>query len=563
MLSKFRFTIARRIYAVISLGFLGILGITWLDSAELASSLKAQRQFELQHLTDLAIAIVAAEDAAGTAAGLPAEEAQKRAHARLAALRYAGNEYFFVADMNGRMVMHPIARELVGTDVTNLKDADGVRIVSGLIDLVRRDGRGVLAYVWPKPGSDKPQPKISYAAGYAPWNWIVTTGVYVDDLEAQTWAATRRALLAASVVLLITLAVSMVAARRITTPLQRMTATMKSLAAGALEVAIPGTGRRDEIGEMAGAVAVFKANAIERQRLEAQQKEAEARAETQRREDMHRLADRFETAVGGIIATVSSAATELEATATTLTRTADTTQRISGTVSVASEEASTNVQAVAAATNEMSSSVGEISRQVQASSRIADEAVRQAEKTDARVTDLSQAATRIGDVVKLITAIAEQTNLLALNATIEAARAGEAGKGFAVVAQEVKALAAQTGKATGDISAQIAGMQAATADSVTAIKEISGTIGKIAEISSAIAAAVEEQGAATSEISRNIQHAATGTTQVAATITEVSRGAEETGAASGEVLGAAGQLAHECTRLKTEVETFLSTVRAA
>ncbi|MFL9828671.1 cache domain-containing protein, partial [Rhodoplanes sp. SY1] len=421
MLSKVRFTIGRRIYAVIGLGFLGILGITWLDSAELASSLKTQRQYELQHLTDLAIAIVAGEDAVAKAAGLPPDEAQKRAQARLAALRYGGNEYFFVADMQGRMVMHPIARELVGTDVTNLKDADGVRIIGGLIDLVRRDGRGVLAYAWPKPGADRPQPKISYAAGYGPWNWIVATGVYVDDLEAQTWAATRRALLAAGVVLLITLAVSMVAARGITNPLQRMTSTMKSLAAGSLDVAIPGTGRRDEIGEMAEAVAVFKANAIERQRLEAEQKEVEARAEAQRREDMHRLADRFETAVGGIIATVSSAATELEATATTLTRTADTTQRMSGTVSVASEEASTNVQAVAAATNEMSSSVGEISRQVQASSRIADEAVRQAEKTDARVTDLSQAATRIGDVVKLITAIAEQTNLLALNATIEAA----------------------------------------------------------------------------------------------------------------------------------------------
>jgi methyl-accepting chemotaxis protein len=351
--------------------------------------------------------------------------------------------------------------------------------------------------------------------------------------------------------------------RSITKPLGALTGTMTVLAGGDTAVAVPGFDRRDELGAMARSVQVFKDSMIETEQLRAQRADEERRAAAQRKADMHRLADQFEAAVGGIIGTVSSAATELEATATTLTRTADTTQQMSATVSAASEEASTNVQAVASATNEMTSSVQEIGRQVQASSRIADAAVSQAAKTDARVGELSVAANKIGDVVKLITAIAEQTNLLALNATIEAARAGEAGRGFAVVANEVKALAAQTGKATGEIGAQIAGMQQATQESVAAIKEISGTIGQIAEIASAIAAAVEEQGAATSEISRNIQQAAAGTTQVAENITEVSRGAEETGAASGEVLSAAGQLAGESNRLRLEVEKFLATVRAA
>jgi len=200
---------------------------------------------------------------------------------------------------------------------------------------------------------------------------------------------------------------------------------------------------------------------------------------------------------------------------------------------------------------------------VQESSRIAGEAVKHAEKTDQRVTALAEAASRIGDVVKLITAVAEQTNLLALNATIEAARAGEAGKGFAVVAQEVKALAAQTAKATDEIGTQIAGMQTATRESVTAIKEIGGTIGRIFEISSTIAAAVEEQGAATQEIARNVSEAARGTAQVAANITDVNRGASETGSASARVLTSAQSLSGESNRLKLEVAKFLDTVRAA
>jgi methyl-accepting chemotaxis protein len=556
-------TIGRKIYALIGLAVLGLLGVVALAASELGTSLTQQKQIELRHLADLAIGIVKEEHAASVAGRVGVEEAQKRAISRVAALRYGNNDYFWINDMQVRMVMHPTQPKLDGTSLVNFKDPNGVALFVGFVDLVRRDGSGFLAYQWPKPGSDKPQPKLSYVAGFAPWQWVIGTGVYVDDLQAQTWASTQRSLIAAAVVLLFTLGVSVFIARRITKPLHQMTGVMKELAAGKLDVEIVGIGRRDEVGEMADAVAVFKTNAVERVRLEAEQKEAEIRVAAQRKADMVRLADRFEAAVGGIIGTVSSAATELEATATTLTRTADTTQQMSATVSAASEEASTNVQAVAAATNEMTSSVHEIGRQVQASSRIADAAVSQAAKTDARVGELSVAANKIGDVVKLITAIAEQTNLLALNATIEAARAGEAGRGFAVVANEVKALAAQTGKATGEIGAQIAGMQAATQESVAAIKEISGTIGQIAEIASAIAAAVEEQGAATSEISRNIQQAAAGTTQVAENITEVSRGAEETGAASGEVLTAAGQLAGESNRLRLEVQNFLATVRAA
>ena len=279
---------------------------------------------------------------------------------------------------------------------------------------------------------------------------------------------------------------------------------------------------------------------------------------------MIKLADDFEGAVGEIIETVSSA---LDRTGS-FRRHADhrprtRAQELTTMVAAASEEASTNVQSVASATEEMASSVNEISRQVQESARMASEAVDQARKTNDRVGELSKAAARIGDVVELINTIAGQTNLLALNATIEAARAGEAGRGFAVVASEVKALAEQTAKATGEIGQQITGIQAATQESVNAIKEISGTIERLSEISSTIAAAVEEQGAATQEISRNVQQAAQGTQQVSSNITDVQRGASETGSASSQVLSAAQSLSGDCNRLKLEVGKFLNTVRAA
>ena len=350
----------------------------------------------------------------------------------------------------------------------------------------------------------------------------------------------------------------------ISRPMIAMCKAMRELAAGNFDVVLPGLGRRDELGEMAGAVEAFKLQAIAKAERDAAAHEAQRRASSEaRRAELIRFADDFETAVGAIVSNVSASASQLEAAAGTLTRTAEITEDLSGQVAGASEQASTNMQAVAAATEELSQSVDEIGRRVRESNRIAEGAVLQARETDARIGKLTRAAQQIGDVVKLITAIAEQTNLLALNATIEAARAGEAGRGFAVVAAEVKSLANQTAKATDEISSHIAGMQDATQESVTAIKQIGGTIGQISTIASSIASAVQQQSSATQEIARSVQSVAQGTQEVAGNITKVNRGATETGSASDEVLNSARSLSTESTRLRHELDRFMTTIRAA
>jgi len=337
---------------------------------------------------------------------------------------------------------------------------------------------------------------------------------------------------------------------------------MQAIGHGDLAAEVPHRGAKTEIGAMADALQVFKEELIAKKAAdETAARDAEEKIERARRVDG--ITRKFEAMIGEIVSTVSSASSQLEASAGTLTSTASRSRELATTVASASEEATSNVQSVASATEELSSSVTEISRQVQESARMAGDAVGQARSTTDRVSELSKAATRIGDVVELINTIAGQTNLLALNATIEAARAGEAGRGFAVVASEVKALAEQTSKATGEIGQQISGIQGATQDSVNAIKEISATIERLSEISSAIAAAVEEQGAATQEISRNVQQAAQGTQQVSANIADVERGATETGSASSQVLSAAKALSGDSSRLKQEVGNFLSSVRAA
>jgi methyl-accepting chemotaxis protein len=346
-------------------------------------------------------------------------------------------------------------------------------------------------------------------------------------------------------------------------PLGSIAGSMERIAAGQLETEVTGTERKDEVGVLARALQVFRNNGLEMRRLQAEAEAEKRRAEEERRRATLTLADRFEGSVGGVIGVVASASTELEQTARTMSVSAKEAGTRAGEAAQGTDIASKSVSTVAAAAEELSASISEIARQVSQSASVARQAVDEAKRTDGTVEALALSAGRIGEVVRLINDIAGQTNLLALNATIEAARAGEAGKGFAVVAGEVKALASQTAKATEEIGRQIAEMRGATESAVSAVRGIATTISRIDEISSAIAAAVEEQGAATREIASSVQRAATGTQRVSESVGAVDRAATDTGAAASQVLAAAGELSRQAEGLRSEVDRFLASVRAA
>jgi methyl-accepting chemotaxis protein len=346
-------------------------------------------------------------------------------------------------------------------------------------------------------------------------------------------------------------------------PLGQLVARMQALGDGELDADIPGLGRGDEVGAMAATVQSFKDNAVRIRGIGTFEAEAQKRAAAERRTAMETLANDFERSVNGIVRSVTTAAAGMQTTARSMTTTASEASARAATVGAASESASNNVGTVAAAAEELSSSVAEISRQVTRSSEIASKAVGDAERTNATVQVLSTGAEKIGEVVKLIHSIAAQTNLLALNATIEAARAGESGRGFAVVASEVKALANQTAKATEEIAAQVAAMQASTSDAVAAISGITETIAQMSEITVSISTAMDQQGDATREIARNIQSVAAGSSEISAHIGGVTTAAAATGSAASEVLSNARELDNQSGMLRSALDGFLAKVRAA
>jgi len=562
MLSQL-FSIRSRLFGLIILAVLGALLIAAVELNALRSQLFADRETLVRGAVGVAYTAVENQYKRAQAGKVGEAEAKAQAISEIEALRYLGDEYFWINDMEPRLVGHPHLPKKIGQNVGDIVDSNGIHIFKEFASVVAKSGEGVVAYLWPKTQGAAPSPKISYVKGFKPWGWVIGSGLYVDDVDALFWAQVRNLGLVLAGLMIALVGGGIVIARGISLPLGKISERMRALAGGDKTIDVPYAEKRDEIGDLARALDVFKSQALEMDRLREEQEAMRAQAERDKHAAMQRLAGDFESKVGVIVSAVGDGAIQMRDTATQMADTAGKTSTQATNVAAASEEATRNVQTVAVATEELTSSISEISRRVSESAMTARRAVTEAERTNETVQSLAQAAQKIGEVVQLISDIDSQTNLLALNATIEAARAGEAGKGFAVVASEVKSLANQTAKATEDITVQITDIQQASGTAVHAIEAIGKIIAEIDEISTGIAAAVEQQGAATEEISRNVQEAAAGTQEVSTNIAGVNAATGETGRAAGEVLASADQLKREADNLKIEVARFLGQVRAA
>ncbi len=554
-------TISRRLYLLIGISFLGMLGIVAIAGYDIKTLLTEERMDRTLRVVEVARSLVTDFHSRAQSGEMTVEEAKAQAMRALSRLRYDGDQYFWINDMDGMMLMHPTVSKLVGTNILAIRDARGAEIFKDMIKMVTAAGGGPYSYYWPPDASA--QLKISYVSGFPEWKWIIGSGVFASDIDAMITDAFWRIGLIAAAAAILAVAVGVFLGRGMTRPLLTLAAAMQRLAAGDTKAEIGLDRRGDEIGRMAEAVEFFRQGAIERERLTAEQELLKEQAQAERRQALAELAARFEADVQGVVASVTNAAAEMRTTSEAMSTTVSEAGRQASAVATASHEASTNVQTVAAAAEELSASIQEISRQMNQSHAITRGAADEAARTQAVVRGLAEAAQKIGDIVRLINDIAAQTNLLALNATIEAARAGDAGKGFAVVASEVKALATQTAQATEQISDQIGCVRGEIDQTVAAIETIVGTINQINEIAASVAAAVEEQGAATEEIARNVENAARGTEVVTANIAGVTEATATTGSATAQVVTAAQVLAAQSGEMRQLLDRFVGDIRAA
>ncbi len=584
--------IGSRLQVIVGLSVIALVTVQIFALAELRFNLLEDRKQKTREHVETAYSLITHFANRAQKGELTKETAQKAALAAVEELRYSGKEYFWINDMAPKMLMHPYAKKLNGTDLSGFEDKSGKKLFVAFVNKVKESKSEFVDYLLPKPGAENPVAKISYVQGYAPWGWIVGSGIYIDDVNAIFKEHLIKNGVVTLALLALIFALTFVIHRSIVRRLSSTTGNMDQLAAGDCNFEISHAEDKDEIGSLARSLSVFRDNAIkmeklaleqkisgekarkeemEREELErARQEEAEAekrktyeKAEAERKQAMLEMADAFEQSVKEVVQVVSSAASRMQTNAQSMSSTADQTNTQATHVAAASEEATGNVQTVASAAEELSASIQEIGRQVTQSNEIAQAAVEEAKQTNEKVEGLADAAQKIGDVVNLINDIASQTNLLALNATIEAARAGDAGKGFAVVASEVKSLATQTGKATEEIGAQISSIQEATGEAVQAIQGIGTTIGELGNIATSVAAAVNEQGSATREIATSVQQAAAGTQEVSTGIAEVTSAASETQSFSGQILEASMELSSQSDLLSDKVNKFLSELRAA
>jgi methyl-accepting chemotaxis protein len=561
-------TVYQRLALIIAILSATLVIVAGAQISILRSTVVEERRMKVRDLVDVATKILAAYGERAKAGKMSAEEARRLAFDAIGAMRWGEfGDYFGVygaGSANAGVTYVHGNPKYINVNRWDYKDGQGRLLVQDIVRAARASG-GYVEYSVPRASGGAELPKLAYVGAFGAGDDLIAiqAGVYVDDIDAAVFRSTAWIAGGGLAGLMAAGLIAFGVGRGLTRPLALTCGVMDRLASGDLAVDVPFVERRNEIGRIARSLRVFKDHLVEEGRLRETQDKMKQESEAEQKGLMARLADEFESGVRASLDTLFAAATELRTTSQGMAATAKQTNAQATTVAVAAEQTSVNAQTAAAATEELSSSVTEIGQQVTRSTRIAADAVTEANRTNEAVHSLSAAAQKIGDVVKLISDIANQTNLLALNATIEAARAGVAGRGFAVVATEVKSLATQTAKATDEIGAQVAAMQGATDEAVKAIQGIGGTIGTINGIAMTIASAVEEQGAATHEIARTVQEAARNSRQVTASIVGVNQAAGETGSAANHVLASAEALRGQADTLRTNIDGFLAKVRAA
>ncbi len=552
-------SIAHRLYGVVAVLLLGMVVVAGFVMVDQRDTIVAQHRKQAREMVNASLSIIKGFHDRALRGEMSEDAARREAFTALKGLRYDKVQYIWINSMDGIMLMHP---SLEGKALKDVRDARGAPIFVDMIEVLKTRDSTAYDYWW-KPSADAaPEQKISAVAVYRPWGLVVGTGMFLTDAEKDFYAGVWRLVGITAAIAAAALVMAVAVARGIVGTLKQITTTTTAIAQGAADVPVPFTECRDEIGAMARALRTFS-DVFAADRRRAEEEHARVLAEEQRHTTIANLSEAFDRRMGEVVGVLGRAAGAVQSSAQTLSRTADTTTDRSAAVGAAAHQASANVQMVATAAEELHASVGEINRQIEESSRITEQAEREAATTTTTVAGLSDAAQKIGEVVVLINSIASQTNLLALNATIEAARAGEAGKGFAVVASEVKNLANQTAKATEEIQAQVQQMQAVTGDSVQAIERIATTIAQMGDVTRSIAAAVEQQNDATLGIARNVAEAATGAKQVAVNIESVRDAARQTSGVAGEALSTAATLTQQADTLRAEVERYIREVRTA